>query len=286
MVCVMTPFRRLGAMLLLCCFGAAARADDVRPPVRIISINMCTDQLLLDLAIPSQIAGLSPFVRDAARSWAADRVGDRPVLSGTAEEIMLLKPDHVLSGRYTKRATREFIRAQAVPLAEFDAVRSVAEAKEQIMRVARLVGAQTAGERRIAEMEAASARLKAMSVAQSLHILPLSRRGWVAGRESLVSDLLKTAGLINAADDIGLKQGGFLSLEAIVKLRPDAVLITSENGSAEDQGSAMLLHPAIASLFPPERRIVIPEMLTICGGPMLTGAMNRLADQLSRLKAR
>jgi iron complex transport system substrate-binding protein len=285
MVGIMTALRLL-TMMLLVCWGIAARAEDARPAIRIISINMCTDQLLLDLAEPSQIAGLSPFVRDAARSWAADRVGDLPVLSGTAEEIILLKPDYVLSGRYTKRATREFIRAQAIPLEEFDAVQSVAEAKEQILRVAMLVGAQAKGRQRIAELDAALERLKSMSLVQGLRILPLSRRGWVAGRKSLVSDLLAGAGLVNAASDAGLRDGGFLSLEAVISLRPDALLITREDGSAEDQGSAMLLHPAIASMFPPKRRIVIPEMLTVCGGPMLREAMSRLTDQLSRLAPR
>ncbi len=274
------------AIPLLACSGSLAKADAPRPAIRIISINMCTDQLLLDLATPAQIAGLSPFVRDTARSWAAGRVGDLPVLSGTAEEIMVIRPDVVLSGRHTRRATREFIRAQAVPLEEFDTVQTIAQAKDQIIRVARIVGAEAKGQMRVEELEAASVRLKAMSVQGKLRILPLSRRGWVAGRESLISDLLSTAGLVNATEDSGLREGGFLSLEAVVKLRPDALLITREDGRAEDQGSAMLLHPAIASMFPPERRIVIPELLTVCGGPMLAEAMSRLADQVSRLVPR
>ncbi len=274
------------AVVLLACSGLFAKGDESRPAIRIISINMCTDQLLLDLARPAQIAGLSPFVRDMARSWAAGLVGDLPVLSGTAEEVMVIRPDVVLSGRHTRRATREFIRAQAVPLEEFDAVLTIAQAKEQIIRVARIVGAEAKGQMRVDELEAASVRLKTMSAQGKLRILPLSRRGWVAGRESLISDLLNHAGLVNATQDSGLREGGFLSLEAIVKLRPDALLITREDGRAEDQGSAMLLHPAIASMFPPERRIVIPEFLTVCGGPMLAEAMSRLADQVSRLAPR
>ncbi len=48
----------------------------------------------------------------------------------------------------------------------------------------------------------------------------------------------------------------------------------------------MLLHPVLAALFPPERRIFIPEALTVCGGPMLVEAMQRLAGELDRLKLR
>jgi iron complex transport system substrate-binding protein len=265
---------------------ALAGAVEGRPQVRVASINMCTDQLLVDLADPAQILGLSPYARDKERSWAASKARRFPVLSGTAEEIIMLKPSHVLSGRYTKRATRDFIRAQGIPIEEFDAVRTVSEAREQIARVARLVGGEAAGAARAAELDAAMARLKAAAAGRTLRVLPVSRRGWAAGRDSLTSDLLSAAGLVNAGGEAGLESGGFLSLEAMVRLRPDAILISRADGGAEDQGAAMILHPAIQALFPPERRIVIPESVTVCGGPMLVEAMDRLAAQVSKLRPR
>ncbi len=281
--------RRVASIALVLLAGinpTRGQSETPRPAIRLVSINMCTDQLLLDLATPDQIAGLSPFAREATLSWAAAGVGDLPVLSGTAEEIMVLRPDRVLSGRFTKRATREFIRARAIPLDEFDTVYTIAQSREQILRVAALVGAQAKGSTRVDELDAAVARLTSVAVKSGLRILPLSRRGWVAGRESLINDLLSKAGLVNVADEAGLAAGGFLTLEAIVRLRPDALLITRQDDRAEDQGRAMLLHPAITGLFPPERQIMIPESLTVCGGPMLTEAMTRLTDQLSRLKPR
>ncbi len=273
------------ALAAIVCAAVRAPALAEQAPLRIASINLCTDQLLLDLAEPSQIVGLSPFAGDTTRSWAAARAAGLPILSGTAEEIMVLRPSHVLSGRFTKRATREFIRARGIPLEEFDAVRTVAQSREQIMRVARLVGAEAKGATRVAELDAATARLRAAGAHSGLRILALSRRGWAAGRDSIFSDMLATAGLVNAAGS-GSRLGGFMSLEAIVQLKPDALLISRDHGAAEDQGQAMLLHPAIQAMFPPERRIVVPEALTICGGPMLADAMDRLAAEISRLKPR
>jgi iron complex transport system substrate-binding protein len=256
------------------------------PPARIISINMCTDQLLLDLASPGQIMGLSPFARDPALSSMAAKAEGLPVLSGTAEEIMVMKPDLVVADRFTKRATREFIRARNVPLEEFDTVLTLAETKRQITRFGEITGAVGKAAERVTALDAAAAAFKAASLSSRLRVLPLSRRGWVSGRETLVSDLLRQAGLVNAADDLGLPAGGFLTLEGIVKLRPDAILISSDRSSAEDQGSAMLLHPVLQDLFPPERRIILSERLTVCGGPMLVDAMRSLASQISRLKLR
>jgi iron complex transport system substrate-binding protein len=282
---VMKTFRHFCCAVMTVLAPAIALAQSA-PPARVISINMCTDQLLLDLASPGQIMGLSPFARDPALSSMAAKAAGLPVLSGTAEEIMLMKPDLVVADRFTKRTTREFIRARNVPLEEFDTVLTLAETKRQITRFGEITGAVGKAAERVAELDAAAAALKAAALSSHLRVLPLSRRGWVSGRETLISDLLRQAGLVNAADDLGLSAGGFLTLEGIVKLRPDAILISSDRSSAEDQGSAMLLHPVLQELFPPERRIILSERLTVCAGPMLADAMRSLTSQIYRLKPR
>ena len=48
---------------LLACVGCRTRSHAAEQP-RIASINVCTDQLLLTLADPEQILGLSPYSRD------------------------------------------------------------------------------------------------------------------------------------------------------------------------------------------------------------------------------
>jgi iron complex transport system substrate-binding protein len=247
---------------------------------------MCTDQLLLDLADPAQIIGLSPFAADAARSFLASRAQALPIMSGTAEEVMVLRPDLVVAGTFTKRATREFIRARGVNLEEFAPVRTLAETKRQITRFGEITGAQAKAAARNAELDEALVELRAAASRQKLRVLPLARRAWVSGSSSLMSELLTQAGLVNAAGELGIRTGGRTTLEAIIMLKPDAIVISRDDDAAEDQGRALLLHPAIQNLFPPERRIVIPERLTVCGGPMLVQAMRTFRQQISRLKPR
>lgn len=255
-------------------------------PLRIASINMCTDQMLLDLAAPETIAALSPYAADAARSWAAEKAVAFPRLSAGAEEILLLKPDLVVASRFTRRATREMLAGKGVKIEEFSPVDTIAEARRQISRFGVLTGNEAKAAQRLSEIDAALERLRAAGTRQSLRILPLARRGWASGRKSLTSDLLAAAGLSNAIGDLRFEAGGFVSLETVIKLRPDAILLSRDDDQAEDQGRAMLLHPAIAGLFPPERRLVISEKLTICGGPMLPEAMDALAQQIEKLRPR
>ncbi|NEV80571.1 ABC transporter substrate-binding protein [Rhodopseudomonas sp. BR0C11] len=253
---------------------------------RIASINMCTDQLLIALADADQIAGLGPYARDPRLSWLAKEAERFPRLSGEAEDLLMLAPDVVLAGRYGKRATRELLRAQNIPVEEFDVPRTIDEVKLQIWRVGALVGHPERSDVMIASIDQATERARRTASRWQGRVLALSRRGWVTGGDSLLSSLLQTAGLSNAASDLGFAYGGFASLEAIVASRPDLLLVSEEQPMAEDQGKALLLHPAIQQAYPASRRIVVPDQLTVCGGAMLPVALDRLSDAIEQISQR
>lgn len=266
--------------------GPALAGPDIAADGRILSLNMCTDQLLVDLLPRSRIAGLSPYARDAQHSWAHDRIDPALVMSGTAEEALMLRPDLVVMGLYDKPATRALVEAHGLRVADFDDVKTIAEARAQIHRFGMLTGSEAAAAARIAEIDAALAELRGAARGRALSVLPYARRGWVSGRDTLMSDLLREAGLVSAASALGIGYGGFVPLEQVVALKPDAVLLAEEPGKAEDQGVAMLAHPVLDRLFPPERRIIVPERFTVCGGVMLAEAMRQLARQIAKLKPR
>lgn len=269
------PAVLLGTMI------AASPAQAKMP--RIASINVCTDQLLLALADPEQIIGLSPYSRDAARSWAAAEARKFPLLSGEAEDVLVLKPDVVVAGRFTKRATRELLKEKGLRVVEFDAARTIDDVRTQIRRMGDLIGQQGRARAQISQLDMALARARAIASRNTFSVLAVSRRGWVSGGESLITALLNEVGLSNKAGALGLRLGGFASLETIVSLKPDLILLSDGGDFAEDQGKAFLLHPALEQLYPPEKRIVVPERLTVCGGPMLADALDRLTSELARV---
>ena len=260
------------------------------PPVlaaglpRIASMNVCTDQLLIALADPQQILGLSRYSRDAWQSFAADDARRYPILSGSAEDVLVLKPDVVVASLFDKRSTRELLKAKGLHLAEFAVPRNLDEVKAQIRQMGEIVQHADRATAEIARLDAAIARARKAVADRRYSVLPLSRRGWVSGSDSLVSSLLTETGLFNAAGDLGVEMGGFAPLEAIVNLRPDFILVSEAGDRAEDDGGAFLLHPALERFYPPEKRIVIPERLTVCGGVMLADALDVLIKELKRVE--
>jgi iron complex transport system substrate-binding protein len=175
------------------------------------------------------------------------------------------------------------LKANGIHLAELSVPRTLAEVKDQIRELGDIVGHADRAGLQIARLDAALARARQAVADKHYHVLPLSRRGWVAGRDSFIGALLAETGLFNASGELGFVFGGYASLEAIVSLKPDLLLVSQAGDFARDDGQAFLLHPALERFYSPEKRIVIPERLTECGGVTLADALDVLTAELKRV---
>src|SRR4051794_26001414 len=246
---------------------------------RIASMNVCTDELLVPLADPEQIVGLSRFSR-AARTDKADGF---PTLSGGAEDLLVLRPDVIVASLFDKRSTRELLKAKGLHVVEFAVPRNMDEVKAQIREMGEIAGHPDRAAAEIARLDAALARARQAIGGKHYRVLQLSRRGWVDGSNTFIGSLLSETGLLNTAAELGIASGGFASLEAIVKLKPDLLVVSQAGTIARDEGHAFLLHPALERFYPQDNRIVIPEALTECGSVMLADALDALVQQLNRV---
>jgi iron complex transport system substrate-binding protein len=264
--------------------GAATAACADAPPRRIVSINLCADELLLALADPDQIAGLSIYATDPDLSFSADAAKAYRHDAADAESVIGLNPDLVLAGRYTKLDTRQMLTRLGYRLELLDSASSIAKSEAIIRQVATLVGHPERGEALVAEIEAAKARAAAAAPANHPSAAVYQRRGYVTGGDTLTGELLSVAGFTNDGGPLAGKYGGFVPLERIVADPPDYIVVSSAITRAEDQGSALLDHPALAALYPPDRRIPLPDKLTACGGPSLPAAIDWLSAAAQRTR--
>jgi iron complex transport system substrate-binding protein len=273
--------RSLSRAMIAAALALSSGAASAAP--RIVSMNICTDQLLVAIADPTQIMGLSHFSRDARQDWVGDKTRKFPILAGGAEDILVLKPDVVAASDFDKRSTREILKAHGVNLIEFPIPRTLADVREQIRQMGDLAGHPERAAAELVRLDAAIAGAKQAVAGRHLRMLPLSRRGWVAGQDSFMGAILAEAGLVNAAGELGIDFGGFVSMEDIIKLKPDFLVVSDASDRAEDDGRAFLLHPALERFYPRTKRIVIPERMTECGGVLLADALNALAAELKRV---
>lgn len=268
--------------VLLALLSGTAAAFAAEPPRRVVSFNLCADQLLLALADPGQIAGLSPYAADASVSVMADKARAYPRLQWQAESSIALGPDLVLIGDSDRPVTKHVLRSQGLRLHEITLIADIETARRQIVEVAAVLGHPERGEKLLAEIEAARARLHAAPRPPVTTALLVNRGGYTAGALSLAAALLAEAGL-KPPPGAPPGYGGYVQLERLLMLHPDVIVLNNVPGDAMDQGSYNLSHPALAALYPPQRRIVLPTRYTLCGGPALVAAFDYLAELLTRL---
>ena len=277
-----TGFAVLVAALAAFAPAAAAAADG---PRRIVSLNVCADQLVRALADRDQIAALSVYAADRGMSYLAPSADAFRHDTSSAEQVVAQSPDLVFAGTLTKRATRDMLGRLGYSVTLLAPARTVDQSVQQIRQVAALVGHPERGEALIAEIDAARARAKAAVTDARLTAAVYQRRGYVTGSGTLTGDLIATVGLIDGGGKLAGNIGGFVPLEKIVANPPNVLIVSNGDQRAEDQGSALLSHPALAELYPPAKRIVLPERLTVCGGPSLPAAFDWLAAEARRVAA-
>ena len=266
---------------------AATPAWGQTPPARVVSINVCADQYLLALADPDQIVALSPFAADEDLAFFADRVGDVPLTSGHAEAVMALDPDLVIAGTFTKRATRSLLRRLGFPVLEVAPARSWDDVRDQTRMVAEVLGHPERAEPWIEALDlalqAADGALDVEESADRLRALHYQRRGYATGTDTLMDELLRAGGLDNAAAEAGVRSVRPVSLERVIELRPDLLISDRPEVRLTDVGIDLLRHPAVGRAMPDQMQIVLPQRLTVCGGPSLVEAIATLQAAVQAL---
>src|SRR5947209_19970394 len=221
--------------------AAPAAAD---PPRRVVSFNQCGDQLVLALADPVQIAGLSPYAADPSLSAVAEKAKAFPRLDWQAEATIALQPDLVLIGQNDRPVTKHILRAQGLRLYEIALISDLGAARRQITEVASVLGHPERGEKLLADIDSARARLHAAAKPPFHTALLVNRGGYTAGERSLAAALLDEAGLKPPAGGPP-GYGGYVPLERLLMLRPDVIVLNNLPAGARDQGSYNLSHPAL-----------------------------------------
>jgi iron complex transport system substrate-binding protein len=230
---------------------------------RVVSLNLCADQLLVLLA-PEKVAALSPLARDPALSFVAAQAAALPAVRSSAEAVLRLHPDLVLAGAYGAQTTVALLAQEGVPVWRLDMPQEFPAIRAQTTQVAERLGVPARGAALVAAMDATLQSVR--PPAHEVTALAWEPRGYTAGPGSLMDAVLRRAGLTNLSD------GRRLGLEALLRHPPD-LLVVPQAPEYPSLATDMLDNPAVATIA----RRALPPPLTICAGPFTAQAVAVLA---------
>jgi iron complex transport system substrate-binding protein len=201
--------RRLLTLLLLACALTGVAAPGAGQ--RVVSQTVGSDELLLAVAAPEQIAALSHLARDPAFSGVAREAETYPQIKlGDAETILRFRPTLALFADYSRAELVEQVRRAGVEVLILDRYKTLADAHANLRRLAAALGpeAEARAERVVAADTARIAALRlSLADARPTRVIAPSTYGVIAGADTTFQDLCDHAGAENLAATLGGLRG-------------------------------------------------------------------------------
>jgi iron complex transport system substrate-binding protein len=241
-----------------------------------VSVNLCTDQLLLMLADETQVASVSHLSRNPLSSFVSTQAQRYPVNHARVEEVITLKPDLVLATAFTPLRLISTLKTLGFRVESFPLSHSVSGIVADIRRMAALLDQPARGEALIETMErhlegAAGDPSEARPTA-----LFYQPRGYTSGRDTLQDEALRLAGWRNLAAEQGIEGYRPLDLERLLLWHPQRIFTSAYSTSRDSLAQRGLSHPALIRLLAGKPLLQVPYKYWICPGPMLAEAVELL----------
>jgi iron complex transport system substrate-binding protein len=245
-------------------------------PQRIVSLNMCTDELVLRLADTARVASVTWLSQDPKASNVADLAHPVPANHGLAEEVIPLGPDLVVAGTFTTRTAVALLKQARFHVVEFGVPTVVADVERQIMEMAHLLDEPARGAQVVGDMQRRLEALGEVPRSPRPRAIVFNPNGFTVGAGTLVDDIMSRAGLDNVAAHMDLGSYSQIPLEVLVESAADVLIVSSSRDGPPSLATDVLKNPVLSRLGPRTHVVVLPSRLWTCAGPEVVEAVARL----------
>jgi len=264
--------------------AGAGRPAPTRMPMRIMSLNLCTDLLLLQIAPKSRIASVTFMARDGARALFPGLEIAITVNHDLAEDIVKARPDLILDSTLGAPMTRAMARRAGARVVEVKNANSFDDIRQIVRQVGDEVGEPARAAALIQRMDATLATLAAHPPPRRLRVVAWSGGTAVPGKGSLTDAIITAAGAVNVAAQPGIAESSF-GVEELLVARPDALLFggatLGQPSLLDDEGQ----HRVVRRLYA-GRRIAYNDIAHTCGLPQSADSARDLRRALDALPKR
>ena len=251
----------------------------------VVSMNLCTDQLVLLLADPEQILSLSYLSHNKRSSVYEAQAAGYPTNRGLAEEVYILKPDVTVTGTYSNWTATAMLEGLGMRIERFEPAYHFDDIKANISAMGEILGQDAKAKALIDSFDKRRAALvgKPTDTADKPRAALYEANGYTAGKLSLAHHILDAAGFHNIGSDFGYDYGTKLSLEVLLITDPD-VIILSPLGAGHARAEEMTRHPALDYLEKDAPTQITTDKKWVCDTPLVLDAAEEVARLHSTLR--
>ncbi|MBI1754392.1 MAG: ABC transporter substrate-binding protein [Acidobacteria bacterium] len=218
---------------MLACLLALALPLQAARPQRVVSQAVGTDELLLALADPGQIAALSHISHDGRFSPVAAEARRFPAIKDSdAESVLRHHPDLVLAAGFTRPETLALLKRAGVRLVVMDRYETMEDVYASLRLLGKELGQEARAEAVIAQTQsrvaALAARLKGV---RPVRVVSAGVYPFTSGAGTTFQDLCDHAGALNVATEAGLKGHAPTPPEKLLVWNIEALVGSGDEGS-------------------------------------------------------
>jgi len=201
-------------------------------PTGIVSLDLCTDWMLLKYAERSQVRAFSSLLYQYQADWVPDEL---PTHDGSLENILLLEPELLITGEYNAILLRKRLMQLGKTVKVLPLPHGLDSIRDYQQRFLSIVQSGASIDDEVWEKS---------FVSKNKSLLLLGANGIGTGRNTLEHDMLTKAGWSNY-----IQQSGYVNLqmEQIVADPPDAIYWSAPLSNS--LANLFLHHPAIKKIM-------------------------------------
>ncbi|HPI48143.1 MAG TPA: ABC transporter substrate-binding protein [Hyphomonadaceae bacterium] len=254
-------------------------ADAQARPQRIVSMNLCTDELLMRMVDPSRIASITYLSQQPINA----PLGLNAIASGLktnhglAEEILMQEPDLILAGRFTSTTAVSLLRKLGFNIVVFDPENTLDDMRTNIRKLGEVVGETARAEKVIANFDARLAELQSQIPPGERPVFAdIGVNNFIAGENTLYTHVVNASGYRTLGQALGFDGFRNVPLEEVLSVQPALISTATPWTSPPSMSTMALRHPALRAMVESTPQVTIPERYTTCGAPSVLGAVEIL----------
>jgi iron complex transport system substrate-binding protein len=235
--------QRLAVTLLALVLAVLAETGGAAP-LRVASINLTADELLVEMLPPERLVAVTRWADDPEMSSVAGRVPAAAVRLPRAdlERLIELRPDLVVVSEYTDADFLRLLEKSGLRHHRLSGLASLAGIRAAIASLGQAVGTPQAATRLVARMDLVIGSLEKRLAGAARPRVLYWADPHTAGAGTAIGTLIEAAGARNVGAELGLHGIVPLSAEPAYAAAPDVFLVTKGSGARD----ALLRHPLLS----------------------------------------
>ena len=221
-------------------------------PERIITASIGHDEMTLALAPNERLVAVGGVSKVGTYSNVSGLVGDKPEISRDPETIVAQAPDVVVTSPFFTVDGIEALRRVGVPVVQTELLQSPESRIHAILLMGYIYGEEARAVEFAGEIQTRYDALVTVTSASAPkpRVVALTQYAdtlWTAGAGSTEGGVIDAAGGVNAAAEAGIVSNQPISLEGLIAMAPDVIIIPQPVGfGAEEFRQSLLNNAALA----------------------------------------